>query len=158
MKEKIKLSWITFIVIGQCIMLLIASGIIGITGFLSRQNDTSDVPSVYYEAAKLDGASTAKVFVNITLPMISPVIFYVLIMQMVSALQIFTQPFIMTQGGPMFSTYTFGLHLYNQAFRYYDFGYSCALAWVLFAMIMGISMVIFKTSRLWVFYREDVDL
>ncbi len=116
-----------------------------------------DVPSVYYEAAGLDGASTVKVFENITLPMISPVIFYVLIMQMISALQIFTQPFIMTQGGPMFSTYTFGLHLYNQAFRYYDFGYSCALACILFEMIMGISMAIFKTSSLWVFYREDVD-
>ena len=116
-----------------------------------------DVPAIYYEAAKLDGASPFKMFMKITIPMLSPVLFYVLIMQVIAALQIFTQPYIMTQGGPMFSTYTFGLHLYNQAFRYYDFGYSCALAWVLFAVIMLISIVIFKSSKLWVFYREDVD-
>lgn len=116
-----------------------------------------DVPAIYYEAAKLDGASPFKMFIKITMPMLSPVLFYVLIMQVIGALQIFTQPYIMTQGGPMFSTYTFGLHLYNQAFRYYDFGYSCALAWVLFTVIMLISIVIFMSSKLWVFYREDVD-
>lgn len=116
-----------------------------------------DISPTYYEAADLDGASSLQKFTKITIPMLSPILFYVLIMQMVAALQIFTQPYIMTQGGPMFATYTFGLHLYNQAFRYYDFGYSCALAWILFIIIMFISIVLFKTSKLWVFYREDVD-
>ena len=116
-----------------------------------------DISPMYYEAAQLDGANRIQQFFRITVPMLSPILFYILIMQMIGALQIFTQPYIMTQGGPMFTTYTYGLHLYNKAFRYYEFGYACALAWILFLLIMAVSIVLFKSSSLWVFYREDVD-
>ncbi|WZL79722.1 sugar ABC transporter permease [Eubacteriales bacterium mix99] len=116
-----------------------------------------DVPKEYYEAARIDGANRTQQFFKITLPMITPILFYVLIMQMMSALQIFTQPFVMTKGGPMNSIYTYGIHLYNQAFRYNFFGYSCALSWILFIIIMFITILLFKSSKLWVFYREEVD-
>lgn len=116
-----------------------------------------DISPTYYEAAQLDGANGFQQFFRITFPLLSPILFYITVMQVIGALQIFTQPYVMTQGGPMFSTYTYGLHLYNEAFRYNQFGYSCSLAWVLFIMIMAISILLFGSSKLWVFYREEVD-
>ena len=116
-----------------------------------------DVSPTYYEAAQLDGAGRLLQFFNITVPMITPTLFYILIMQLISALQIFTQPYVLTKGGPLNAIYTYGLHLYNQAFRYKYFGYASCLAWILFVLIMAITIVLFKTSKLWVFYREEVD-
>ena len=102
-----------------------------------------DVPRDFYEAANLDGATAVQKFFKITFPMIR-------------GLQIFTQPYVMTQGGPAQSTYVYGLYLYNTAFSYGKFGYASSLAWVLFVIIIIITMVIMKTSNAWVFYREDV--
>lgn len=110
-----------------------------------------NVPEMLYEAAKVDGANTLHMFFKITLPMVSPVIFYNLIMSMISALQIFTQPMVMTEGGPIDATYVYGLHLYNNAFRYFDFGYSCALSWGLFLVIMLLSLGIIRSSNVWVY-------
>lgn len=115
------------------------------------------VSTDYYEAAELDGAKPLQQFLYITLPLITPTLFYVLIMQLIAALQIFTQPYILTKGGPMNSIYTYGLHLYNQAFRYKYFGYASCLSWILFLLMMGITVFLFKTSKLWVFYCEEVD-
>ena len=116
-----------------------------------------DVSPTYYEAAQLDGAGFIQQFFFITLPMITPTLFYILIMQLINALQIFTQPYVLTKGGPLNAIYTYGLHLYNQAFRYKYFGYASCLSWILFVLIMMITVILFKSSRLWVFYREDVD-
>lgn len=93
---------------------------------------------------------------KITFPMISPVVFFNVLMAIIKGLQIFTQPYVMTQGGPAQSTYVYGLYLYNTAFSYGKFGYASSLAWVLFVIIIVITMVIMKTSNSWVFYREDV--
>ena len=91
-----------------------------------------DIPTMYYEAADLDGASNIQKFMNITFPMISPVVFFNLLMMMFKGLQIFTQPYVMTEGGPANATYVYGLHLYKSAFLYTQFGYASSLAWVLF--------------------------
>lgn len=115
-----------------------------------------DVPRDFYEAADLDGASPLQKFFKITFPMISPVVFFNVLMAIIKGLQIFTQPYVMTGGGPAQSTFVYGLYLYNTAFSYGKFGYASALAWVLFVIIVIITLVIMKTSNSWVFYREDV--
>ncbi len=115
-----------------------------------------DVPRDYYEAAELDGVSPIQRFTKITFPMISPVVFFNVLMAIIKGLQIFTQPYVMTQGDPAQSTYVYGLYLYNTAFSYGKFGYASALAWVLFVIIIIITGVIMGTSKFWVFYREEV--
>ena len=116
-----------------------------------------DVPIDYYEAAQLDGASGIQRFWHITFPLISPVVFFNVLMAIIKGLQIFTQPYVMTGGGPAQSTYVYGLYLYNTAFSYGKFGYASALAWVLFIIMILLTLVILGTSKFWVFYREDVD-
>lgn len=116
-----------------------------------------DISDEYYEAAALDGASSRQVYFKITLPLLTPVIFFNLIMGIINSLQIFAQPQIMTEGGPMYATYVYGLHIYKTAFVYMDFGYACTLAWGLFVLILLLSLFIFRSSKLWVHYREEVD-
>lgn len=116
-----------------------------------------DVPASYYEASDLDGANGWQKFKNITFPMISPVIFFNVLMALIKGVQIFTQPYVMTEGGPAKSTYVYGLYLYSTAFSYTKFGYASALAWILFALLIILSLFIFATSKFWVYYREDVN-
>jgi multiple sugar transport system permease protein len=111
-----------------------------------------DVPQEYYEAARIDGASALRIFFVITLPLLTPVLFYNFVVGVIVAMQIFTEPFIMTVGGPMLATYTYGLHLYNTAFRYFNFGYASALAWVLFVIILALSLGIVASAGSWVHY------
>ena len=111
-----------------------------------------DVPESLYEAATIDGAGTLKKFFKITLPMITPTLFYNLITGVIGGLQIFSQAFIMTNGGPSYSTYFYGYHLYNKAFSEYQMGYASALAWVLLVMTLLLSLIIFRTSNKWVYY------
>jgi multiple sugar transport system permease protein len=111
-----------------------------------------EVPQEYYEAARIDGASALRIFFVITVPLITPAIFYNFVVGMIVAMQIFTEPFIMTFGGPMLATYVYGLHLYNTAFRYFNFGYASALAWILFIIILAVSLGIVASTRTWVHY------
>lgn len=111
-----------------------------------------DVPESLYEAATIDGAGTLKKFFKITLPMITPTLFYNLITGVIGGLQVFSQAFIMTNGGPSYSTYFYGYHLYNKAFSEYQMGYASALAWVLLVMTLLLSLIIFRTSNKWVYY------
>ena len=113
-----------------------------------------DIPRDYYESAMLDGAGKLKQFFSITLPLLTPVVFFNVIMSIIAGLQVFTQPWILTQGGPLNATYVYGIHLYNNAFRYYQFGYSCALAWLLLVVVLGVTGLVFGSARRWVFYRE----
>lgn len=113
-----------------------------------------DIPRDYYESAMLDGAGRLKRFFKITLPLLTPVVFFNVIMSIIAGLQVFTQPWILTQGGPINATYVYGIHLYNYAFRYYQFGYSCALAWLLLAVVLGVTGLVFGTAKRWVFYRD----
>lgn len=111
-----------------------------------------DIPEQLYEAAELDGATVYAKVRHITLPMLSPVIFFNLVVGLINAFQVFTQAYIMTDGGPANSTLFYMLHLYRHAFGYLHMGYACALAWILFLVIVAISLIVFKTSGRWVFY------
>jgi multiple sugar transport system permease protein len=116
-----------------------------------------DVPRDYYEAATIDGANKFAMFRKITFPMISSVVFFNMIIGLIHGLQLFMQPFVMTEGGPANSTYVYALHLYKTAFLYYQFGYASALAWVLFVGILLLTLLIFATSKWWVYYREEAQ-
>jgi multiple sugar transport system permease protein len=112
-----------------------------------------DIPPELYECAAIDGAGLLTRTFRITLPMITPVLFFNLIMGIIGGLQVFNQPYILTQGGPNYSTYTFVMHLFANAFQYFQVGYGAALAWVLFLITMLLSMLVIRTSSYWVFYR-----
>ncbi|MBF9035836.1 ABC transporter permease subunit [Rhodobacterales bacterium HKCCE2091] len=108
-----------------------------------------------YEAASIDGAGPWKIFRHITLPLITPVIFFNLIMQTVQAFQEFNGPFIITNGGPLRSTYLLPLYIYEEAFQSFDMGYASAIAWILFLIIMTLTLVAFWSSKKWVYYAGD---
>jgi oligogalacturonide transport system permease protein len=111
-----------------------------------------NVPSSLYEAAECDGASKTQQFFRITVPLITPVIFFNLIMQMVHAFQEFNGPYMITEGGPLNSTYVLALYIYDQSFRFFNLGYGAALSWVLLALVGALSALSFWSSRYWVFY------
>jgi multiple sugar transport system permease protein len=110
------------------------------------------VPTELYEAAAIDGAGAMRRFWSITLPMISPVILFNLIIGIINSFQIFTSVYIMTQGGPNNGSLFFVLYIYRHAFQYFNTGYASALAWVLFIIIMLFTLIIFRSSRAWVYY------
>ena len=106
----------------------------------------------YYEAAAIDGANAWQQFRNITLPLLTPYIFFNLIMGMIGTFQIFTQAFMMTNGGPVNSTLFFAYHLFNNAFRYLDMGYAAAMAWFLFVIVLALTGLQMRGSKKWVHY------
>ncbi len=112
-----------------------------------------DIPIYLYEAAILDGASPIQKLRHITLPMITPVIFFNLVMGIIGSFQYFTQAYIMTpSGGPQDSTLFYSLYLFNRAWKYLDMGYASAMAWVLFLVIVTLTALVFRTQRKWVHY------
>ena len=113
------------------------------------------IPTDLYEAAEVDGASSWVRFWNITLPMMTPVLFFTLVTGFIAALQVFTQAFIMTSGGPNNATLFYLLYLYRNAFEYFRMGYASALAWVLFVYILVLTLVLQGTSRYWVYYEGE---
>lgn len=116
-----------------------------------------NIPSELYEAALVDGAGRVKVFFKITLPMLSPVIFFNLIMQMINAFKEFNAPYLITKGGPLNSTYLYGVMLYDNAFTFLKMGYASAQSWVLFAIIMAFTALTFKSSPYWTYYEDGGD-
>jgi len=110
------------------------------------------IPTNLYEAAKIDGATGFKSFFRITLPLITPVLFYRLTMGMIGSLQTFHTAYLMTGGGPQRSTLFFMLHLYRTAWRYLAMGYAAAMAWLLFVIIMIITVIQIKVADRWVYY------
>lgn len=110
------------------------------------------VPVSLYEAALIDGAKKGTVFFKITFPMISSVAFFNIIMQLIQALQNFTSAFVVTNGGPSKATYVLGMKLYTDAFRNFNMGYACATSWIMFAMMLVMTLVLFATSKKWVYY------
>jgi multiple sugar transport system permease protein len=113
------------------------------------------IPTDLYEAAQVDGASSWVRFWRITLPMLTPVLFFTLVTGFITALQVFTQAFIMTKGGPNNATLFYLLYLYRSAFEYFRMGYASALAWVLFIYILLLTLVLQGTSRYWVFSEAE---
>lgn len=111
-----------------------------------------DIPQVLYEAAEIDGATTFKKIFHITLPLLTPAIFFNLIMGIIGSFQVFTQAYVITQGGPMYSTTFYVLYLYNNAFKFFRMGRASAMALILFIVIFIITLLIVKTSSKWVYY------
>lgn len=109
------------------------------------------VPQSLYEAAEVDGASAPAKFFNITLPLLTPTIFFNLVMQMINGFLAFTQCYIITQGKPMNSTLLYTVYMYKQSFEFYNTGYGAALAWVMLAVIGLITLFLFATKRFWVY-------
>lgn len=114
------------------------------------------IPVSMYEAAKIDGGGIIRVFFTITLPLLSPIIFFNLIMQMVNVFQEFTAAFVITQGGPLKSTYLYGMMLYEQGFKFFHMGYASALSWILFVIIMVFTSLTFRSSESWVHYGDKM--
>jgi multiple sugar transport system permease protein len=113
-----------------------------------------DIPVQLYEAAMIDGASAWQRTRHITLPMLTPVIFFNLVMGTIGAFQYFTQAYVIMEGGggPNDSTYFYALYLFNRAWRYLDMGYASAMAWILFVIVMVVTGLIFRSHRRWVHY------
>jgi multiple sugar transport system permease protein len=113
------------------------------------------VPQHLYEAAQIDGAGTLGRFRHVTLPMLSPYIFFNLIMGIIGTMQVFTQAYIMTEGGPDDSTMFYAYYLFNNAFRYFKMGYASALAWILFLIVLALTLFQLKVAPRWVHYESD---
>jgi multiple sugar transport system permease protein len=111
-----------------------------------------DIPTHLYEAAEIDGANGARRMWHITLPLLTPQILFNMITLMIGSLQAFAGPYIMTGGGPNNSTLLYGLYLYRRAFQDLSMGYASAMAWILFVIILALTLLMFRTSRRWVFY------
>lgn len=110
------------------------------------------VPTHLYEAAELDGANRLRKFWHVTIPMISPAIFFVVVIGFINSFQVFTQAYIMTEGGPADSTLFYVLYLYRHAFNYFKMGYASAMAWLLFIVIVVLTYIQFRLSLRWVHY------
>ena len=112
-----------------------------------------DVPRELYEAADLDGANALQRLFHVTLPMISPVIFFNLVMAIIGVLQVFDTPFMMTQGGPNRASYFFTMNLYDNAFTFLHMGYASAMAWIQLLMVLALTGIAFWSSKKWVYYQ-----
>ena len=109
------------------------------------------IPPSLYEAASIDGAGKFRQFFKITLPLLTPTIFFNLVMQMINGFLAFTQCYIITQGKPMNSTLFYTVYMYQQSFEYYNTGYGAALAWVMLLIVGLITAFLFATKRFWVY-------
>ncbi|MBI2942227.1 MAG: sugar ABC transporter permease [Chloroflexi bacterium] len=110
------------------------------------------VPTDLYEAAEVDGAGPWRKFWHITIPMISPVIFFNLVVGIIGALQVFNEAYVMTQGGPENASMFLMLLLFFNAFEYFKMGYASALAWLIFFYILALTLLVFRFSSSWVYY------
>lgn len=116
-----------------------------------------NIPTELYEAAEVDGASKLTTFIKVTLPMLTPVIFFNLVMQMIHAFQEFNSPYLITGGGPLNKTYLVSMMIYEEAFQNFSMGFASAVSWVLFVVIMFFTAFVFRSSKYWVFYSDGGD-
>lgn len=116
------------------------------------------IPTTLYEAAKIDGTNAWQRFRTVTLPLMTPVIFYNLVIGLIGSFQYFTEVYVATkgEGGPMRSTLVYNLYLYQNAFKFFEMGYASALAWVLFLIVLLVTLAVFRSSPMWVFYEGEV--
>jgi multiple sugar transport system permease protein len=122
------------------------------SGMIVKLAGLQGIPTELYEAASIDGAGSWRKFVSITLPMLSPVLFFNLVMGVIATFQYFTNAYVMTGGGPGRATLFYNLYLYQNAFQYFKMGYASALAWILFLIILLFTLAIFRSSPYWVYY------
>lgn len=114
-----------------------------------------NVPKSLYEAAEIDGAGKVSRFWHITIPQISPILFFTILNQTIQALQNFTSASVITEGGPLKSTYVLGMKLYREGFGYFKMGYASAISWIVFTVILTFTVVLFASSKLWVHYADE---
>ncbi|GGD96019.1 carbohydrate ABC transporter permease [Paenibacillus nasutitermitis] len=114
-----------------------------------------NTPAHLYEAVEVDGGSAFRKLIHVTIPLMTPTIFFNLIMSLISSFQIFNQAYIMTEGGPNNSSLFYVYYLYRKAFTETKVGYASALAWILFIVVMVLTFIVFKTSRKWVYYEGE---
>jgi multiple sugar transport system permease protein len=116
------------------------------------------IPTTLYEAAKIDGANAIQRFQYVTIPMMTPVIFYNLVLGLIGAFNYFTEVYVVTDGdgGPVHSTLFYNLYLFQNAFRYFEMGYASAMAWVLFVIVLVVTVLVFRSSPFWVFYEGEL--
>lgn len=114
-----------------------------------------NIPAELYEAAEVDGSSKIRMFFSITIPLITPTIFFNLVLQLINGFQEFNGPFLITGGGPLNKTYLISMLIYNNAFKYSKMGYSSAASWVLFVIIMLFTGLLFWSQKKWVFYSDE---
>lgn len=148
-----RLCWLTCPQMARQTLVLLALWIIGQQVILYLAG-LQDVPQDLYDAADVDGAGFWRRLRHITVPMLTPVIFFHVITSVIGALQFFAIPFIMTGGTgfPANSTLFYSIYMYKQAFQYFNMGYASAMAWLLFVTTLIVTLVIFRSARLWVFY------
>lgn len=138
------------------LMAVIIASAFGVgTMMLIFYTDIKNIPVDVYEAASLDGASPARQFFSITLPMITPTLLFNLITSIINSFQQVTLVMLLTGGGPLKSTYFYGLYTYNNAFKHHKMGYASANAWVMFIIILFLTALVFKSSSAWVFYETE---
>ena len=113
-----------------------------------------NIPKVYYEAVEIDGGNFFRKFIHVTLPMISPTLFFNLVMGVIGALQVFNEAYIMTKGGPNNASLFYIYNLWRNAFSYMKMGTAAAMAWLMFIVVIALTAIIFKTSNRWVYYES----
>lgn len=130
-------------------------------GMLIYLGGLQGIPTELYEAAMIDGANTWRKFWRITIPMLSPTIFYNLIFGIIGSFQVFALVFLLTGGiggsvgGPNYASYVYGIYIYQTAFQFGRLGYSAGLGWVLFALVLLLTLLVFRSARYWVFYSGE---
>lgn len=138
---------------------LVALALIGIWGvgnmMLIFIAGLQGVPTELYDAARVDGAGAWTTFRRVTLPLITPILFYNLLISLVTSFQVFIQPYVLKNGIPDDATNLFNVNLYREAFVFNQMGYASALGWVLFGVILAVTLVLFRTSRHWVYYAAE---
>lgn len=112
------------------------------------------IPQDLYDAAEVDGANTWRKTINITIPMLTPTIFFVTVLSVIDALRVFTSVYIGTDGGPAYATWVFSFHIFKQAFQFFEMGYASALGWIFFIVILAFTVVQFRLQSKWVHYEE----
>jgi multiple sugar transport system permease protein len=113
------------------------------------------IPPVFYEAAEIDGANRWHKFIYVTIPLISSIIFFNLVMGIIGSFKVFTAGFLITGGGPQHATLFYVLYIYRMAMQYLDMGYACLIAWILFFIIMGMTLLVFRGVGGLVYYEDS---
>ncbi len=147
-------QWLTSVQLSKPSIIIMGLWTAG-SGMLFYLSSLKNVPPSLYESADIDGASAWTKMWKITLPIISPTIFFQVVMGVIGTFQLFTESYVLTKGGPNYSTYFMMYYLYLTAFKEGNMGRASAMAWVLFIIILIFTVIILKTSKKWVFYEEE---
>jgi multiple sugar transport system permease protein len=148
------IPWLTDVTWAKVSVILVSCWTVGQTMVIMLAG-LQDVPVDLHEAAMIDGAGIWARFWTVTVPMMTPVIFFNLVMGLITGFQVFALPFILTGGGPVNSTLFYNIYVYDNAFKFLKMGYASALVWVLFVLVVAVTYLVFGTSRRWVHYTSS---